>query len=262
MDEGGRRGLELTPVAGGTAVRACRAHPEPAATDRVQVSARVSVAGVPSSDITLASMRGSGGEAVSVRVTSRGTFAWFDGPTKVQTDVVARPGTDYGLSLAIDQTARTFDLRIVTVDGDVARRAFRHRLALARGAQPAQRVPGDGRRRYRSPRAHRAHQGARDPGSLTTAPHRGQASAMKIVVTGAAGFIGSTLAEALVEAGHEVVGLDAFIPYYPRPVKEANLAALPGARGFRFERARPADGRPDPGWTVPTRSSTRPPWPG
>ena len=39
---------------------------------------------------------------------------------------------------------------------------------------------------------------------------------MRIVVTGAAGFIGSTLAEALVAAGHEVVGLDAFIPYYPR----------------------------------------------
>jgi nucleoside-diphosphate-sugar epimerase len=58
---------------------------------------------------------------------------------------------------------------------------------------------------------------------------------VKIVVTGAAGFIGSTLAEALVAAGHEVIGLDAFIDYYPRPMKEANLAGLSGSSGFDFE---------------------------
>jgi len=57
---------------------------------------------------------------------------------------------------------------------------------------------------------------------------------MRIVVTGAAGFIGSTLCEALIGAGHEVVGVDAFIPYYPREVKEMNLANLRGAAGFRF----------------------------
>ena len=57
---------------------------------------------------------------------------------------------------------------------------------------------------------------------------------MRIVVTGAAGFIGSTLSEALVAAGHDVVGLDAFIDYYPRPMKEANLAGLADAPSFRF----------------------------
>jgi UDP-glucuronate 4-epimerase len=57
---------------------------------------------------------------------------------------------------------------------------------------------------------------------------------MRIVVTGAAGFIGSTLSEALVAAGHDVVGLDAFIDYYPRPMKEANLAGLAEAPAFRF----------------------------
>ena len=57
---------------------------------------------------------------------------------------------------------------------------------------------------------------------------------MRIVVTGAAGFIGSTLAEALVAGGHQVVGVDAFIDYYPRPMKEANLAGLLEAPGFRF----------------------------
>ncbi len=57
---------------------------------------------------------------------------------------------------------------------------------------------------------------------------------MRIVVTGAAGFIGSTLAEALLAAGHEVTGLDAFVPYYPRPMKEANLAPIVGAAGYTF----------------------------
>jgi UDP-glucuronate 4-epimerase len=57
---------------------------------------------------------------------------------------------------------------------------------------------------------------------------------VRIVVTGAAGFIGSTLAEACLADGHEVIGLDAFIPYYPREVKEANLADLCQDPHFRF----------------------------
>jgi nucleoside-diphosphate-sugar epimerase len=47
---------------------------------------------------------------------------------------------------------------------------------------------------------------------------------MKCLVTGAAGFIGSHLCEHLLCDGHAVVGLDSFIPYYPRAAKEANLA--------------------------------------
>jgi len=57
---------------------------------------------------------------------------------------------------------------------------------------------------------------------------------MKCLVTGAAGFIGSHLCERLVGDGHAVVGVDAFIPYYPRPIKEANLTALRAQPAFTF----------------------------
>lgn len=55
---------------------------------------------------------------------------------------------------------------------------------------------------------------------------------MKCLVTGSAGFIGSHLCERLVREGHAVVGVDAFIPYYPRAVKEANLASLRSQRAY------------------------------
>jgi nucleoside-diphosphate-sugar epimerase len=49
---------------------------------------------------------------------------------------------------------------------------------------------------------------------------------MRYVVTGAAGFIGSNLAEQLVEAGHEVVGVDCFTDYYDPSEKAANAGEL------------------------------------
>lgn len=59
----------------------------------------------------------------------------------------------------------------------------------------------------------------------------------RCLVTGAAGFIGSHLAEALVAEGHQVIGLDCFTNYYPRSVKEHNLAALRRAPRFTFVEA-------------------------
>ncbi len=57
---------------------------------------------------------------------------------------------------------------------------------------------------------------------------------MKALVTGVAGFIGSTLAEQLVAGGHDVVGIDCFLDYYPRELKERNLSGLLKSPRFRF----------------------------
>jgi nucleoside-diphosphate-sugar epimerase len=57
---------------------------------------------------------------------------------------------------------------------------------------------------------------------------------MRALVTGAAGFIGSTLSEHLVNTGAEVIGLDCFTDYYPRPIKERNLATVRAHERFRF----------------------------
>jgi UDP-glucuronate 4-epimerase len=54
----------------------------------------------------------------------------------------------------------------------------------------------------------------------------------RVLVTGAAGFIGSHLIEALVRRGDEVVGIDNFDGFYPRSMKERNLQEA--GRGFAF----------------------------
>lgn len=57
---------------------------------------------------------------------------------------------------------------------------------------------------------------------------------MKALITGVAGFIGSTLAGHLLDQGATVTGIDCFTDYYPRPLKEANLATLTARPGFKF----------------------------
>jgi nucleoside-diphosphate-sugar epimerase len=64
---------------------------------------------------------------------------------------------------------------------------------------------------------------------------------VKALVTGTAGFIGSHLTGALLDRGAAVVGIDCFTDYYPRPIKESNLAANTGRSGFTFVEARLQD---------------------
>jgi len=60
---------------------------------------------------------------------------------------------------------------------------------------------------------------------------------MKALVTGAAGFIGSHLCEYLIEKGFQVVGIDNFMDYYPRSIKEANIVDLRRDKNFTFVEA-------------------------
>lgn len=64
---------------------------------------------------------------------------------------------------------------------------------------------------------------------------------MNALITGAAGFIGSTLAERLLARGATVTGLDCFTDYYARPIKERNLSGPRAHERFRFLETRIQD---------------------
>jgi UDP-glucuronate 4-epimerase len=64
---------------------------------------------------------------------------------------------------------------------------------------------------------------------------------MKLLVTGAAGFIGAQVSHFLLDRGDEVVGLDNLNSYYDPKLKEARLALLAGRPGFRFVKLDLAD---------------------
>jgi len=57
---------------------------------------------------------------------------------------------------------------------------------------------------------------------------------MHCLITGVAGFIGSSIADKLLEEGHSVTGVDCFTDYYPKRIKESNIKNLLTNKNFRF----------------------------
>src|SRR5438309_4699281 len=79
------------------------------------------------------------------------------------------------------------------------------------------------------------------PGYVALAKHEPtrlpwRKSKMKVLVTGAAGFIGSTLAHRLLDRGDEVVGIDNLNAYYDVRLKQARLERLRARAGFLFQK--------------------------
>ena len=64
---------------------------------------------------------------------------------------------------------------------------------------------------------------------------------MKVILTGAAGFVGYHVAEALLLRGDRVIGIDNVNDYYDPGLKRARLGRLSQHRGFSFHRLDVAD---------------------
>src|SRR2546429_2828488 len=108
-------------------------------------------------------------------------------------------------------------------------------------ASPHRRSEGPPTRHPACPRDSRL--GSEDLARRRAAPHHRvfqrahDGVSTRLLVTGAAGFIGSHVSEALLARGDEVVGVDNFDAFYPRAVKERNLDGLRRTTGFRFVEA-------------------------
>ena len=169
-------------------------------------------------------------------------FVWFE---VGRTDLLREAGWSYR-----EMEAEGFALPVIE-----AHCAYRESGALRRrprGADDGRAALAGSRAVHLRGRAGRGrrhaghrHDGARDARSrrpaVPAARPRPDVVFMKALVTGVAGFIGSTLAERLLADGADVVGIDCFTDYYPRAIKERNLAARCAHPRFRFVESRIQD---------------------
>ncbi len=113
-DSPGSQSMRL--ASAGADVRACRDFPEiPGAA--LTVRARIRLTRVALDDATILSVRGSGGETASIRVTNKQVLAWFDGATKIRSTATLPTGRFFIVTATIDQEHKTYDLRVTTDAG-------------------------------------------------------------------------------------------------------------------------------------------------
>ena len=113
-DSPGSQSMRL--ASAGADVRACRDIPEiPGAA--LTVRARIRLTRVALDDATILSVRGSGGETATIRVTNKQVLAWFDGATKVRSTATLPTGRFFIVTAIIDQANKTYDLRVTTDSG-------------------------------------------------------------------------------------------------------------------------------------------------
>ncbi len=65
-------------------------------------------------------------------------------------------------------------------------------------------------------------------------PERWRGASRRVLVTGCAGFLGSTLSDSLLAAGHDLVGVDVFSDYYDPELKRENIAGAADHENFRL----------------------------
>jgi hypothetical protein len=97
-------------------VRACTSF-APTATGTVVVNERFQLAGIATSDTTVGSVRGPGGEAASVRVTRHQLLAYYDGARKVTTSIAVRTGLWYRSTIVIRPDGHTYDWTVTNPAG-------------------------------------------------------------------------------------------------------------------------------------------------
>jgi hypothetical protein len=129
----GSKGTALRVPSSATGVRACRDVPEVPGR-KLTVRLRVRVSRIALEDGTILSVRGSGGESASLRVTDNGVLAWFDRGTKIRSTARIQRNRWYRVTAIIDQSKRTYDFRVTTDDGTRVARAsgLRWRMAALR----------------------------------------------------------------------------------------------------------------------------------
>ena len=110
------RSLLVRTTSAAGSIRACTTF-APTSTGTITVTELFQLGGIGTSDTTVGSVRGPGGEAASVRVTRHHLLAYYDGTRKVTTAIALRTGVWYGSTVVIRLASHTYDWTVTNAAG-------------------------------------------------------------------------------------------------------------------------------------------------